>query len=54
MQKARLVKVVLFLIGYAALAIRAEEKFAGAPEPGTLGMMGLGLIAMAVGLRRKS
>jgi hypothetical protein len=77
MRKAKYVKIALILIGYAALASRAEDNgirgperksaeniagfasgpggtFAGAPEPGTLGLMGLGLIAMAVGLRRKS
>jgi PEP-CTERM motif len=83
MRKAKLVKITLLLIGYTALALRAEEmgygkrersvvgasvtgahisgfasaaekKFAGVPEPGTLGLLGLGLIAMAVGLRRKA
>ncbi|MEO7426488.1 MAG: PEP-CTERM sorting domain-containing protein [Fibrobacteria bacterium] len=77
MRKAKFVKIALIVIGYTALAIRAEDggtrgprrsgaeniagfasaaeqNFAGTPEPGTLGMMGLGLIAMAVGMRRKS
>lgn len=42
-----------FFLGSSTLTVRGEENSRSVPEPGTLGLLGLGLLGVGAGMRKK-